>query len=1009
MTDTEGTPQSTLLFTSPCPWPCPSSLVVHPTRRNIMAVSPDAGCSMLLLRGYRAVALGSAAAPPDCRRQRLPATSFEECASACLAQPFCEAATWFGQEAAPTLREMCVGRTAGSPSEFAVDTTASVAFRTCEFEGCGLQARLDELCRAASVGPKASPACRGSTVARNRRVLGGHDARLEDYHWVCAPPVEPPHPENASAATPTAAMLLACVDDRGAMAPCGAPRDVKQASLNCWPTAGGDALHDLQRAGCPLPDGSTRCLATPGSGWPVKSYGAVAAAGADVVPPPPLPHWVRPRRGGGAGGGADSGGAGGVGLSGSGRGGGHGGGGGGKHGGASARVGINTGGAAPSRGLDYSTGGGSEAFAAAFAAAASASGSDAARQGRSPRGGGAMGGRGGPARRLSEHAAAASADPHAAVDRLRRLGYLNCSMTYDELKDGCAVIKGDAHEWLQYAWTHHRGGSTLTEPGATADRPSQAAREVSWWLPRSGGGAAGADPFDAEAFLRALAQLRGGGGGSVGAGGEHEVLFVGDSTARQQTVSLCCLLRAGTVAAGGAYRVTVTKALPYMDFKCRVHHGASGRAIASVSFLRFMRADSLPTWRPAERTPRLSPVLASAIARAPALLSVNLGAWEYEDGCIDMHSLHDGICNGTRPWILREYAAKWMLLAAATRASYLGRGGATPRAARSLVVWRAATPRDFEGGVAKHGGRCRRRAPIHAAELAGLERTLDPASMRFAVLTKNLIMDSVARQRLPWVRVLDAYAIARQRADAHPGPDPKTNRKGSLHPRAFDDCLHYCLPGVPDLYNGRLLALLLERIASGNASAAPAASAPAPPAPPGSEGAPGTLTARWNFAYGGAGLFVQGRPPDLALQLEARGPPSPLECTLPSARGGLPRAGSGRVGRGGAAADLPAAPPLLGFCSDLDPPASFTRRHGRNTSLLASARGLWRTASAELAGLAAAARRASKASLLTKAERESLREARPRRINATNGGGGGGSTEGVGWATTAKRLLGGRR
>ena len=46
----------------------------------------------------------------------------------------------------------------------------------------------------------------------------------------------------------------------------------------------------------------------------------------------------------------------------------------------------------------------------------------------------------------------------------------------------------------------------------------------------------------------------------------------------------------------------------------------------------------------------------SAIAHKPTLLILNLGAWEFEDGCNDMHSLHDALCNATRPWILREYA-----------------------------------------------------------------------------------------------------------------------------------------------------------------------------------------------------------------------------------------------------------------------------------------------------------------------------------------------------------------
>ena len=389
-----------------------------------------------------------------------------------------------------------------------------------------------------------------------------------------------------------------------------------------------------------------------------------------------------------------------------------------------------------------------------------------------------------------------------------------------------------------------------------------------------------------------------------------------------------------------------------------------GKPISSISFTRFMRADALPAWRPVERTPRLSPVLASAIAHRPTVLVLNLGAWEYEDGCNDMHSLHDALCNATRPWILSEYTAKWMLIAAALKSSY-GRGAAGTKAARGgLVVWRSATPRDFEGGVAKQGGRCRRRAPFRPAELASLEgNSLDPTSMRFAVLTKNVIMDAVAAQRAPWVRILDAYSIARQRADAHPGPDPKTNRHGSLHPRAFDDCLHYCLPGVPDLYNGRLLTLL-EKAAT-SSTVAPAAF---------EEGVPGSLYARWNFPFGGQ-PFVNGALSEggLRLRLDRDAPPAPLECPLPYARGGpYPPAADKSAS---AAAEPLASAPLLGFCSDIDPPTTFRRanetrgggvaRSGRHSALVA-----------ELKSEAGKAKRASKAELLSKRERSSLRSTR---------------------------------
>ena len=97
-------------------------------------------------------------------------------------------------------------------------------------------------------------------------------------------------------------------------------------------------------------------------------------------------------------------------------------------------------------------------------------------------------------------------------------------------------------------------------------------------------------------------------------------------------------------------------------------------------------------------------------------------------------------------------------MAAAAEASAAA-AGRRHQGAAPLVVWRAASPRDFEGGVAKHGGRCRRTSPLRP-ELSEIEQHLDPATMRFAVLTKNVNMDAVAAQRAPWVRVLDAYGPA---------------------------------------------------------------------------------------------------------------------------------------------------------------------------------------------------------------------------------------------------------
>ena len=71
-------------------------------------------------------------------------------------------------------------------------------------------------------------------------------------------------------------------------------------------------------------------------------------------------------------------------------------------------------------------------------------------------------------------------------------------------------------------------------------------------------------------------------------------------------------------------------------------------------------------------------------------------------------------------------------------------------------------------------------------------------SMRYSVLSKNAILASEA-VKYNWIVILDAYEIARLRADAHPS---------HVKSYKFADCLHYCLPGVPDVYNEELQLVL---------------------------------------------------------------------------------------------------------------------------------------------------------------------------------------------------------
>ena len=381
-------------------------------------------------------------------------------------------------------------------------------------------------------------------------------------------------------------------------------------------------------------------------------------------------------------------------------------------------------------------------------------------------------------------------------------------------------------------------------------------------------------------------------------------------------------------------------------------------------------------------------------------------------------------------WILREYASKWLLVAAAIRAAYIER--ALPRLDNSLVIWRGASPRDFEGGKTRLACPCRSITSFPDCEslrsdfpytlsqvlqkpvdVAGDESRTVPGTSPYSRKTLTRIRCDLpcsprtlswmplhcsvvslatcpqcllktayrlikplltARSAVPWVRVLDAYSIARARPDAHPGPDPKTNPNGRTDSlRHFDDCLHYCLPGIPDVYNGRLQTILeqtaaeaeLKRQLRTDASSEGAASkyptedaviSMGGDAASGIvEGVPGTVIARWNFEFGRA-QFVQGEAPRISLQLGRLASPAPLDCPL-RAPGIVPR---GIQNTNWSAKDLP---PLLGICSDLDSHLKLVRG-SRNSTSIAHILARTRRARATIMSKASAARRANKAHLL---------------------------------------------
>ena len=428
------------------------------------------------------------------------------------------------------------------------------------------------------------------------------------------------------------------------------------------------------------------------------------------------------------------------------------------------------------------------------------------------------------------------------LERLQQLGYVNCTAAHDDNGGKCLRGLKPAAEWMRWFWSaeqreQSRSGSADRNVAGAAGGihlKTAAGSEhdgvrggLSWWRPSEfETKRAAVDEFDVAAWLLAMEQLAeksyiSGAWGSAQQKAPSRapvwyVSFVGDSTVRQQAVSLCCLLSAGgrltRQQSGGAssftsgrgvsaeFYVDIDRSVPQGKLRCNVrrlpariavaargpsflggrrydpadHHagGMDDDLIGVITFRRTYRMDTLSPARPSELSPRLPLALQVALSAPCHVLVVGPGGWEFEEGCIDRHTLHDGLCNERRgntllqrrPWILSDFVKRWALVLEAINTRF----GDPSKRASTVVVVRTPTPRDFEPVDVMQGGRCERLEPIRESEMFE-GKAADSTSMRFAELSKAALLAALVTERAPWVRLLDAYAISRLRADSHLG------------------------------------------------------------------------------------------------------------------------------------------------------------------------------------------------------------------------------------------------
>ncbi|CAI0556733.1 unnamed protein product [Linum tenue] len=105
-----------------------------------------------------------------------------------------------------------------------------------------------------------------------------------------------------------------------------------------------------------------------------------------------------------------------------------------------------------------------------------------------------------------------------------------------------------------------------------------------------------------------------------------------------------------------------------------------------------------------------------------------------------------------------------------------------------IKFFRTQSPRHFEGGDWNEGGSCLRQQPLSSHQVQELFEVRNNGTNVESRLVNQHLLRAINGSSF---HILDITHLSEFRADAHPA-----NAGGKKH----DDCMHWCLPGVPDTW-----------------------------------------------------------------------------------------------------------------------------------------------------------------------------------------------------------------